>query len=324
MNEGADTAKADDLGVLLSDRFFEGISWTPAIETAAQLVALWVSIGVRGAAFWGLPCVGKSEFAKYLEKVAHELFGDAVVVVRLRFVGNKFEKRPDLIRRAASALGIRAISSRDDQSIRNRIMDDIRSRCSLQTRFILVILDEVQNIKPEVYGEFSYIESEIGESGYRSLFLSIGQPELQSTVTGLQNDLHYTGRQYQKLKEFRGLTFDEIEAFLASLEGDDLRFSKKHFQARAARGWSVVELVKPIRQAVMSLSDLDGLNRELFFPMSYLRQTLNYLFFMLDGDDAVDVEVTSTMVLEAFDVIGFDKLMHAYAKPVPPERRASQ
>lgn len=63
----------DEAGTAPSDSdslyFFERISWTPQIEDAAQAAALWISCDVCGAAFWGVPRVGKTEFGKYLEKV---------------------------------------------------------------------------------------------------------------------------------------------------------------------------------------------------------------------------------------------------------------
>lgn len=40
--------------------FFEGISWTPQTEDAAQAASLWINCDQCGAAFWGLPRVGKS------------------------------------------------------------------------------------------------------------------------------------------------------------------------------------------------------------------------------------------------------------------------
>jgi hypothetical protein len=295
-------------------RFFDGITWTPEIETAAELVAQWVTNDMCGAALWGLPRVGKSEFAKYLEKIADDLFDGETLIIRLRFEGETYTNRVKLLKRIAKRIDVRATGS-DEMDIRNRIMDEIFHRCTPTTHWILVIVDEVQNIKQDLYGEFSMMEAEIGDKGYRSFFLSIGQPELQSTVKGLENNLAITGRQYQNIREFRGLTFDRIEQLLEDLEGEDLMFTRKHLPWRAERGWSITSLIEPIKQAVLSVIDLDGMNRELFFPMSYLRQTLANSFHYLQEPDNRDAELTAEVVLEAFTLNGFKKLLHLYVKP---------
>ena len=55
--------------------------------------------------FLGPPRVGKSEFAKHFEKVALEMFGGTVVVVRLQFGGEQFKKPEQLLKRALTNFG---------------------------------------------------------------------------------------------------------------------------------------------------------------------------------------------------------------------------
>jgi hypothetical protein len=292
-------------------RFFAGIAWTPRIEEAAQIAALWINCDICGAAFWGLPRVGKSEFAKYFERVAAEMFGGTVVVVRLNFGGEPFKKQIELLRRCLSTVGVRASATRDPVVLRTRLMDEIWSRCTPATRRIVVIADEIQNVAPLLYGEFALMEAEISER-YVPFLLCIGQPELQSTVANLEKNLHVMGRQFQELREFRGLSFEEIEEFLSSLDGEELGFSRQHFPSRVARGWSIVNLVEPLRLAINSVIDLDKMKLDLLFPMAYLRQTLNYLFYFLIEDE--NIEVTAATVADAFDRNGFRKVMMSYTK----------
>ncbi len=299
--------------------FFHGISWTPAIEDAAQLVALWINCDLCGAAIWGLPRVGKSEFAKYFEKIVDEMFGGTVVVVRFRFGGEQFVKDTQLLKRMLSNVGVRATSTREPEPLRTRLMDEIWSRCRQSTRRIVVIVDELQNIAPKLYGEFAILESSISEEGYVPFMLSIGQPELQSTVANVEKNLHVMGRQFQQLVEFRGLSFEQVEEFLRSLDGEDRHFTWKHFPARAARGWSVVQLIEPLKQAVNAICDLEKMNLELFFPMAYLRQTLTYLFFFLIDERNQHEQVAIATVLTAFDQNGFRKLLMSYVKPKVPK-----
>jgi len=295
--------------------FFEGISWTPQIEDATQLVALWINCDHCGASLWGLPRVGKSEFAKYFEKVANEMFGGTVVVIRLRFGGRKFLKEEQFLKRALSNVGVRATGARDQEALIIRLMDEIWSRCTPATRRIVVIGDELQNVAVELYGLFAIIETEISERLYIPFLLCIGQPELQSTVANVEKNLHIMGRQFQELSEFRGLSFDQIAEFLSSLEDKDRVFSKRHFATRAVSGWSVIELVQPIREAVYSICDLEKMNLELFFPMGYLRQTLNYLFFFLIDEAHAHEDVSAATVLESFERNGFKRVMMSYVKP---------
>jgi hypothetical protein len=295
--------------------FFRGISWTPQIEDASQAAALWINCDMCGASFWGLPRVGKSEFSKYFEMSADEMFGGSVVVIRLRFGGEQFNKPEQLLKRALSNLGVRAASTRELESLRTRLMDEIWQRCTPTTRRIVVIGDELQNVASSLYGEFAIMETAISERGYIPFLLCIGQPELQSTIANVEKNLHIMGRQFQELREFRGLSFEEVEVFLGSLEGDDRAFTRKYFPGRAVAGWSIVQLVEPIKQAVHSSCDLPKMNLELFFPMAYLRQTLNYLFFFLLDDANAGQEVTVQTVLEAFERNGFKKVMMSYVKP---------
>ena len=304
----ADEPSASEPG---GSRFFNGIVWTPRIEEAAQIAALWINCDICGAAFWGLPRVGKSEFAKYFEKIADEMFGGTVVVVRLNFGGEQFHKAVQFLRRCLSTVGVRASATRDPEVLRTRLMDEIWSRCTPVTRRVVLIADELQNVAPLLYGEFALMEAAISER-YVPFLLCIGQPELQSTVANLEKNLHVMGRQFQELREFRGLSLGDIEEFLSSLDGESLSFSRQHFPSRVARGWSIVHLVESLRQAINAAIDLDKLNLELFFPMAYLRQTLNYLFYFLIDDESVDV--TAATVAEAFDRNGFRRLLMSYTK----------
>ncbi len=304
---GAPSNEADSL------YFFDGISWTPQIEDAAQTAALWINCDQCGASFWGLPRVGKSEFAKYFEKVAAEMFGGTVIVIRLQFGGEQFKKPDQLLKRALSNLGVRA-STRELESLRTRLMDEFWTRCTPQTRRIVVIGDELQNVAPDLYGEFALMETAISEKKYIPFLCCIGQPELQSTIANVERNLHIMGRQFQELREFRGLSFPQVVEFLAALDGEGHIFSKKHFPRRAAAGWSIASLVPAIKQAVHALYELDKMNLELFFPMAYLRQTLNYLFFFLIDPDNDEKEITADEVLQAFERNGFRKLVLSYCK----------
>lgn len=297
--------------------FFEGISWTPQIEDAAQAAALWINCDQCGAAFWGLPRVGKSEFAKYFEKVALEMFGGTVVVVRLQFGGEQFKKPEQLLNRALTNLGVRS-TARERESLRIRLMDEIWLKCTPQTRRVVVIGDELQNVAPDLYGEFALMEAAISEKKYIPCLICIGQPELQSTIANVDKNLHIMGRQFQELREFRGLSFDQVAEFLQALDGADHHFTWKHFPKRAQGGWSIVKLVPAIDQAIRSVHDVDKMNMELFFPMAYLRQTLNYLFFFLIDPDNDQKEVTHHTVLDAFDRNGFKKVMLSYCKGKAP------
>lgn len=307
--------------------FFDGTSWTPQIEDAAQTAALWINCDLCGASFWGLPRVGKSEFARYFEEVVEEMFGGTVVVVRFSFGGEQFRKPEQLLRRAIRNLDVPVGSTRDREALRIRLMQEVWSRCTLKTRRIVVIADELQNVTSDLYGEFAIMEAAITEKKYVPFLLCIGQPELQSTVVNVEKNLHTKGRLFQELREFRGLSFDEVVEFLTALDGDDLGFTKKHFPRRAVRGWSIVQLVPVLKKAVLAVHDLEKMGLELFFPMAYLRQTLNYLFFFLVDEANDGKEAIHQTVLEAFERNGFRKLILSYAKarqePGPPEEAAA-
>ncbi|TDP74749.1 hypothetical protein [Roseateles toxinivorans] len=301
-----------------STSFFEGIAWTPQIEEAAQIVALWMTCDLCGAGFWGLPRVGKSEFSKYLEKVASEMFGGTVAVVLLNFDGEVFDKPEKFLVRALVNLDVRAITARLPAVLRVRLVDAIWEKCTPKTERVLVIADEMQNVAPAVYGQFAILESNIAKR-FKPFMLVIGQPELQSTVANLRKSINVTGRLYQEVREFCGLSFQQLEEFLRVLDGEESSFTMRHFPGRAVGGWSIVQLVAPIKAAVLSLVDLDKLGLDLFLPMAIVRSTLIYLFLILKDEANVEIEVGAEHVLEAFQQNGFVNDIMAYTKPKRPD-----
>ena len=213
-------------------------------------------------------------------------------------------------------MGRRAVATSDQAVLRGRLIDLICERCTPSTKRIVIIMDEIQNISPDIYGLITSTHDTLQKKGYIPFLLCIGQPELRSTVKNLAKNLAIMGRQFQSLQEFHGLSFIQIAEFLESLEGEDRHFTKKHFPARAGKDWSITQLVAPLEQAVLSVVDLKSMRLELRFPMGYLRQTLNYLFLLLGDSEFADMQITPKEVLDAFDANNFRNLLLSYASPI--------
>lgn len=306
-------------GIAAPKEYFDDLFWTPVIHRFSQLIAERISNDLCGSGIWGLQRIGKTHLGAFLEKSLPDMFGGKLIVVRFTFMGRSFTKPEDLHKRCLVCLHVRAITGREHEALCLKTLSAIRERYRAETKRVVLIWDEIQNIKEEIWGEIMYIEEAIRSDGRIPYTLSIGQPELQNTVDLVEREgrLQAIGRMFQTADEFRGLTLDEVNEFLADLDGEHRVFTRKHFPARASTGWTIRRLIVPIREAVDSLANWDSLNRVPLLPASTLRQTLNALFAYLDYKDNHDKEVTKEKVLEAFKDNGFKRLFMAYSVPRP-------
>lgn len=318
---GAVNAAAAPVG---SVEYFDKLFWTPVIEKYTQLVAERISKDHCGCGLWGLQRVGKTHFGEFLEKTLPSMFGGGLIVVRFNFIGHRFVKPEDFLKRALVRLNVRAISGRDCEVLRLRLVEAIKARYFPVTKRVVLIWDEVQNVTEDLWGEMMFIEECLRDHGMKPFQLCIGQPELQHTVDVVEKEgrLQAIGRMFQTADEFRGLTLHEVREFLIELDGPDSVFTRKHFPARAAGGWTIQRLIQPMQEAVDSLADWGSLNRVLCLPASTLRQTLNALFIFLAEQDDLAIEVDKKVVLAAFRDNGFRRLFMAYSQPVPATEAA--
>lgn len=299
--------------------YFDELFWTPVIDKYTQVVADRISNDHCGCGLWGLQRVGKTHFGEYLEKTLPGMFGGRLIVVRFNFIGQKFTKPEDLLKRALVSLNVRAITGRDLAVLRLRWVDAIKALFLPLTKRVVLIWDEIQNVAEELWGEMMFIEESLRKHGMRPYQLCIGQPELHHTVDLVEREgrLQAIGRMFQTADEFRGLTMHEVKEFLVELDGPESAFTRKHFPNRAAAGWTIQRLVDPMQEAVDSLANWASLNRVLCLPASTLRQTLNATFVFLAEKDNQAKEVDKKVVLAAFKDNGFRRLFMAYSQPVP-------
>lgn len=307
------------LSLSTSDEFFDELFWTPVIDRHTLLVADRISKDHCGCGVFGLQRVGKSTYGSYLEKSLPGMFGGRLIVVRLQFIGQSFTKREDLLKRALVTLGVRAITGRDCEPLRLKVLSAIQARYLPTTTRIVFIWDEMQNVQEELWGEFMALDEAVRADRMRPFHLCIGQPELQTTIDTVERQKRYQaiGRMFQTAEEFRGLAMGDVREFLVNLDGEDHAFTRKHFPERADMGWRIEHLVQPIQDAVDSLADWDSLNQELCIPASTLRQTLNATFIFLKESDNRGKEVSKDLVLDAFKDNGFKRLFRAYAHQRP-------
>lgn len=306
--------------------YFEDVFWTPVIHRFAQLIAERIANDLRGCGIWGLQLIGKTHFGAFLEKTLPDMFGGTLIVVNFNFLGRSFTKPEALQKRCLVGLGVRAITGREHEALCLKTLSAIRERYRPETRRVVIIWDEIQNIKEDLWGEIMYIEEAIRSDGRKPYTLCIGQPEIQNTVDLVEREGRFQsiGRMFQTRDEFRGLTLPEVGEFLVNLDGADHAFTRKHFPARAEAGWTIQRLIEPITDAVESLANWDSLNRMLLLPASTLRQTLNALFAYLDDKDNHDKQVSKQQVLEAFKDNGFKRLFMAYSCPRPAPMKGDQ
>lgn len=314
------SAATDAEGPGIPDEFFDEIFWTPPIDRHSLVMADRISKDHCGCGVFGVQRVGKSHFASYLEKSLPDAFGGRLIVVKCQFIGQSFTKREDFLKRALTNLGVRAITGRECEPLRLKLVSAIQARYLPGSDRIVFIWDEFQNLQEELWGEIMAVDEAVRADRMKPFHLCIGQPELQTTIDNAERQKRYqaVGRMFQTAEEFRGLTMDDVRGFLKNLDGDNYAFTQKHFPERAPAGWRIERLVEPIQDAVNSLANWSSLGKELCIPASTLRQTLNALFLFLKDKDNRKKEVTAEVVLEAFKDNGFKRLFPAYAHPLPP------
>jgi hypothetical protein len=299
--------------------YFHGLFWTPVIERYTQLIAERVAKDHCGCGLWGLQRVGKTHFGEFLQKTLPGMFSDRLIVIRVQFIGHSFTKPEALLKRALVQLDVRAITGRDPEVLRLKLITAIQGRYLPHTKRVVLIWDEIQNVKEELWGEMMIVEEAIRKDGLTPFQLSIGQPELQNTVDLVEREgrLQAIGRMFQTADEFRGLFLQDVAEFLVEIDGPDNEFTRKHFPVRASAGWSIKRLIEPLQEAVDSLANWPGLQRMVCIPASTLRQTLNAMFIFLDEPNNHTKEVDKEVVLRAFTDNGFKRRFMAYSRPLP-------
>jgi len=297
------------------DGYFSGVFWTPEIERQVQRVGDWVSDDLTGAHIWGVQRVGKSNFVVYLQKVSAAVFEGTAVVIRLSFMGIRPTKSVSFLKHCLVQTGVRAIAGRDEDVLRLRLHDAVLRACGPSTKRVIVIVDEMQNIPIELYGEIMMLTGIIEHEGYTPFVLSIGQPEMQQTIKLFHDQaaLQYIGRFFQDTEEYKGLTLGDIALFLANLDGLDSGFSRHHFPRRFDQGWTISQLLLPIRESIGEMANWLSVQREPCIPAGTLRQSLTSMFRFLNDPDNADRMVDKGVATAAFKPTGLSKVIVHYS-----------
>lgn len=297
------------------DGYFSGVFWTPEIERQVQRVAEWVTCDLSGAHLWGVQRVGKSNFSVYLQKVSAQVFGCTTVVFRWSFQGVRPTKVLSFLKHCLVKTGVRAIGGRDEDVLRLRLHDAVLGACSPSTKRVIIIVDEMQNVAIDLYGEIMTVTEIIENEGYTPFVLSIGQPEMQQTIKLFheQVTLQYIGRFFEDADEYKGLTLSDIALFLANLDGCDSGFSRSHFPQRFDQGWTISQLLQPISESIGEMANWMSVQREPCIPAGTLRKSLTGMFRFLNDPENAGKTVNKDVATAAFKPTGLSKLIVHYS-----------
>jgi len=291
--------------------------WTPEIGRKAALVASWVANDLPGAHMWGMQGVGKSQFAEYLEAVLPSMLGGTVVVLRWSFLGFKPKNAEELLKHCLPMTGCRAIGTRERTVLQLRLDDAIVTRCEgTGANRLLLIVDEMQNIAPELHGVFMSIMERARGHGRRPCLLSIGQPEMQQGIEllHLNNSLQTIWRLFPVTEIYYSLSLADIKEFLENLDGPDRTFSRTWFPNRADEGWSIVDMSGPIDAAILTILKDRNLSATPRVPFGYLRPALCRMFRFLRDPKLATVAFNESHALACLRAGGFDRVIHRYVE----------
>lgn len=289
--------------------------WTPEINRKVAMVVEWVLCDLPGSHIWGIQRIGKSEFAKYLVHIIPQLLGNSAIAIVWSFLGHKPKKPEDLLRRCLVETECNAIASRVHTVLQQRLVSLVTARCrAVRARRVVLIVDEMQNVPPELYDVLMSITSDLLKEGLLPHVLSIGQPEMCQTVELMHQNkaLQTIGRLFPTTEIYYGLSLPDVGELLENMEGEDRFFTNTRFPERAAEGWSIADLATPIGQAVEQMLVDKNLTALPRLPLGYLRPTLNRMFRCLAADP--NAVIDAQIALDCFKFTGLPRIIGRYVE----------
>jgi hypothetical protein len=280
------------------------------------MVADWVSCDLEGSHIWGIQRIGKSEFAKYLLDVINAMLEGSTAAVVWSFLGIKPKNADQLLKRCLVDMGSTAISTRETMVLQARLVSLVAAKCrAMGARRVLIIVDEMQNISHELYPVLMAVTGDLRKAGLLPHLLSIGQPEMQTTIDLVfqNNYQQIIGRFFQRTETYLGLSLQDVGLLLANMDGEAHEFTVEHFASRAREGWSIVDLMGPIGQAVEAMMAARNINNaQARLPLGYLRPALNCMFRMLSDDPRLVIDAATAQ--NCFQFTGLHRVIGHYVE----------
>lgn len=300
----------------------EGAIWTPEIERLGQKVALWARLDLPGAMVKGKNRVGKSAAGEYLLDTLSSLMGYPVDVLLWEIEENCADSPHGFVQGRMIESGYSAINHRNVEILKNRFFTFIKQRCEEKnTRRLIVIIDEAQNIKRPHFGYLVEYFNRITKLGLKPFFLLIGQPELSDTVNwqGVDGrDMQIVGRFRVNQYHFRGIALGDLKEVLREFdrpgpEGPPPSLTA-YLPEAYANGWCIADIVPALREALGLVMQQHNLREDLRVPMQYLRSTVGAFLHHVAETGENPAQASSATLIKCLKECGFLSVLTNYVE----------
>ncbi len=288
--------------------------WTPVIERNLAMLLEWIVADMRGCLFAGRPLVGKSHFLLYAKRAIPPLLGGAVIQL-WSFLGYACGSKEEVLRSLLLQSGCRAATARSPSVLLDRLINHLVSAAqSIGSRRVVLLIDELQELPPDMYPVLMSIVSGLQTYGLVPCCISMAQPEIQERIQDLhdQAKLQVIGRFFSQVKRFDALTIDEAIETIRNIDAPDAAFTAKWFPHLRDIGWSLDRLGPPLHASIDELRAQKGLAQQVLIPFNHLRPALKFMFRMLANVPECQEGLTKEHVLECLERTGYPQVMHHY------------
>lgn len=288
--------------------------WTPVIERNLAMLLEWIVADMRGCVFAGRSLVGKSHFLLYAKKAIPPLLGGAVIQL-WSFLGYACGRKEEVLRSLLLQSGCRAATARSPAVLLDRLINHLASAAqSIGSRRVVLLIDELQELPPEMYPVLMSIVSGLQTLGLVPCCISMAKPEIYDRVQDLhdQAELQVIGRFFSQVKRFDALTVDEVIQTIQNLDEPHTAFTDKWFPHLRDSGWTLEKLGPPLQAGIEELRTQKGLAQQVLIPFSHLRPALKFMFRMLANVPECQTGLTKEHVLDCLERTGYPQVMHHY------------
>jgi hypothetical protein len=180
---------------------------------------------------------------------------------------------------------------------------------SIGSRRVVLLIDELQELPPDMYPVLMSIVSGLQTYGLVPCGISMAQPEIQERIQDLhdQAKLQVIGRFFSQVKRFDALTIDEAIETIRNIDAPDAAFTAKWFPHLRDIGWSLDRLGPPLHASIDELRAQKGLAQQVLIPFNHLRPALKFMFRMLANVPECQEGLTKEHVLECLERTGYPR-----------------
>jgi hypothetical protein len=316
------------IATLLDRHIGARIIWTPQIEALGLAIAEWLEAGLPGGSAYGMQRCGKTRALTYLKSEISDFTGMEVATFFITIAHSlRAVSDATLLKGFLRDAGCMFYAHPDRAILITRLSDFIEQWCEkLNTRRVLILIDEAQNIQFGNYGVPTDLYNLLEVKSLQPFILLVGQPELALTPDSMleDNHLHVYGRFFKKMMRFSGAATSSFSKILQGFDMVSITPVGEHlapassvlFPDQYADGWRFEALAHPMMDALQLILDQHKIN-EFHIPMQDFVSALRCLLGQLHRKPKLFNKPLSAQAVNAYRDAGLSQTLLAYARVEP-------